>query len=122
MGLFHVSLFYRSGPILAASCRELFRGDVGEASTGGANPHAGIIEPKLGSMLYTVILEQEADGGYVATVPALPGCVSQGDTREEVMRNIREAADLYIEDCIAAGDPVPSEAGREYVELKTGTH
>ena len=62
-------------------------------------------------MRYTVILEQEADGGYVATVPALPGCVSQGDTRDEVMRNIREAADLYIEDCIAAGDPVPTEAG-----------
>ena len=57
-------------------------------------------------MRYTVILEQEADGGYVATVPVLPGCVSQGDTRDEVMRNIREAADLYIEDCIAAGDPI----------------
>ena len=74
------------------------------------------------SMRYTVILEQEADGGYVATVPALPGCVSQGDTHDEVMRNIREAADLYIEDCVAAGDPVPSEAGKEYLELKTGTH
>jgi predicted RNase H-like HicB family nuclease len=71
-------------------------------------------------MRYTVILEQEADGGYVATVPALPGCVSQGDTRDEVMRNIREAADLYIEDCIAADDPVPIEVGREYCELTTG--
>ena len=71
-------------------------------------------------MRYTVILEQEVDGGYVATVPALPGCVSQGDTRDEVMRNIREAAGLYVEDCIAAGDPVPTEAGREYCELKTG--
>jgi predicted RNase H-like HicB family nuclease len=70
---------------------------------------------------YTVILEQEPDGGYVASVPALPGCVSQGDTRDEVMKNIREAADLYIEDCIAAGDPVPTEAGREYFELQTGT-
>jgi predicted RNase H-like HicB family nuclease len=57
-------------------------------------------------MSYTVILEQEPDGGYVATVPALPGCVSQGETRAEVMANIREAAELYIEDCIAAGDPV----------------
>ncbi len=82
-------------------------------------------------MRYTVVLEQEEDGGYVATVPALrredhpvkpfPGCVSQGDTREEVTRNIREAADLYIEDCIAAGDPVPTEAGREYFELTTTT-
>ncbi len=50
------------------------------------------------------------------------GCVSQGGTRDEVMRNIRETADLYIEDCIAAGDPVPTEAGREYCELVTGTH
>lgn len=68
-------------------------------------------------MRYTVILEREPDGGYVASVPALPGCVSQGDTRDEVMKNIGEAADLYIEDCIASGDPVPTEAGREYFEL-----
>ena len=73
-------------------------------------------------MRYTVILEQEPDGGYVATVPVLPGCVSQGDTREEALKNIREAADLYIEDCIASGDPVPTEGGGEYLELKTGTH
>jgi len=70
-------------------------------------------------MRYTVVLEREADGGYVVTVPALLGCVSQGDTRDEVMRNIREAAHLYIEDCIASGDPVPTEAGREYFELTT---
>jgi predicted RNase H-like HicB family nuclease len=73
-------------------------------------------------MRYTVILEREADGGYVATVPALPGGVSQGDTRDEVMKNIREAADLYIDDCIAAGDPVPTEARRQYFDLMTGTH
>jgi antitoxin HicB len=72
-------------------------------------------------MRYTVILEQEPDGGYVATVPVLPGCVSQGDSREDVLKNIREAMDLYVEDCIASGDPVPTEAGREYVDLKTGT-
>ena len=72
-------------------------------------------------MRYTVILEQEGDGGYVAVIPALPGCVSQGNTRDEVLANIREAADLYVEDCIASGDPVPTEAGREYVELMTGT-
>ena len=70
-------------------------------------------------MRYTVVLEREADGGYVATVPALPGCVSQGDTRDEVVRNIREAADLYTEDCIASCDPVPTEAGREYFDFTT---
>jgi predicted RNase H-like HicB family nuclease len=72
-------------------------------------------------MRYTVILEQEPDGGYAATVPVLPGCVSQGDNREEALRSIREAADLYIEDCIESGDPVPTETGREYLELTTET-
>jgi predicted RNase H-like HicB family nuclease len=71
-------------------------------------------------MRYTLILEKEDDGGYVAIVPVLPGCVSQGDTREEVIQNIREAAELYIEDCIENGDPIPQEAGREFLELKTG--
>ena len=50
-------------------------------------------------MRYTVVLEQEPDGGYVVSVPALPGCISQGDTRAEALTNIREAIDLYIEDC-----------------------
>ena len=69
-------------------------------------------------MGYTVILEQEPDGEFVALVPALPGCVSQGATRQEVMVNIREAIELYVEDCIAAGDPIPTEAGKEFVELQ----
>jgi len=68
-------------------------------------------------MRYTVILEQEPDGGYVASVPALPGCVSQGDTRPEALSNIHEAIELYVEDCIEAGDQVPSEAGKEFVEV-----
>lgn len=72
----------------------------------------------LKQMSYTVILEQEPDGQYVALVPALPGCVSQGATRQEVMANIREAIELYVEDCVAAGDPVPTEAGKEFVELQ----
>jgi len=71
------------------------------------------------AMGYTVVLEQEPDGGFVASVPALPGCVSQGDTRAEAIANIREAAVLYVEDCAANGDPVPTEAGREYIELTT---
>ena len=68
-------------------------------------------------MRYTVILEREADGGYVASVPALPGCVSQGDTRAEALKNIREAIELYVEDCREAGDPVPTEAGKEFGEV-----
>jgi predicted RNase H-like HicB family nuclease len=71
-------------------------------------------------MKYTVILQRESDGGYVATVPALPGCVSQGDSREEVLKNIEEAIELYLEDVRAAGEPVPVEESREYVEVTTG--
>ncbi len=60
-------------------------------------------------MRYTVVLEREEDGGYVASVPALPGCVSQGDTRAEALKNIREAIALYVEDRRDVGDPVPTE-------------
>jgi predicted RNase H-like HicB family nuclease len=70
------------------------------------------------AMRYTVILEQEEDGGYVVSVPALPGCVSQGDSRGEALANIQEAIKLYVDDCIDAGDPVPIEAGREFVEVE----
>lgn len=69
-------------------------------------------------MRYTVVLEQEADGGYVVSAPALPGCVSQGDTREEALANIQQAIGLYIEDCRDAGDPVPTEAGKEFIEIE----
>jgi predicted RNase H-like HicB family nuclease len=53
-------------------------------------------------MCYTVILQRESDGEYVVVVPSLPGCVSQGDTREEALKNIEEAAELHIEDVKAA--------------------
>ena len=69
-------------------------------------------------MRYTVVLEQEPDGGFVATVPVLPGCVSQGDTREEALQNIREAIDLYIEDCAASGNPIPTEAGKIFIDVE----
>lgn len=50
-----------------------------------------------------IVLDQEADGGFVVSVPSLPGCVSQGDTREEALANIREAITVYLEDCRTAG-------------------
>ena len=59
-------------------------------------------------MRHTVLLEPEDDGGYIVSVPALPGCISQGDTRDEALANIREAISLYVEDCREAGDELPS--------------
>ena len=48
-------------------------------------------------MKFRVILEPSEEGGYTAIVPSLPGCLSEGDTREEALKNIREAIKLYLE-------------------------
>ena len=48
-------------------------------------------------MTLTVVLEPSQDGGFTALVPALPGCISEGETRDEVLTNIREAIELYLE-------------------------
>jgi predicted RNase H-like HicB family nuclease len=60
-------------------------------------------------MRYTVVFEETSDEGFIVSVPALPGCVTQADTHDQARRNIRDAMDLYIDDCRAAGDPVPEE-------------
>lgn len=44
-----------------------------------------------------IILEPSEEGGYTVIVPALPGCISEGDTKEDALRNIREAILLYLE-------------------------
>jgi predicted RNase H-like HicB family nuclease len=44
-----------------------------------------------------VLIRPEAEGGFSVSVPVMPGCHSQGDTLEEALANIREAADLWIE-------------------------
>ena len=59
-------------------------------------------------MPYPVNLEPEPDGGFVATVPMLPGCVSQSDSREQALTNIREAMELFIEDMLAHGETPPA--------------
>ena len=48
-------------------------------------------------MKLRVVLEPSKEGGYTVTVPTLPGCISEGDTKEEALRNIREAIELYLE-------------------------
>jgi len=48
-------------------------------------------------MKLKVILEPSEDGGYTVFVPSLPGCISEGDTVDEAMANIREAIELYLE-------------------------
>jgi len=48
-------------------------------------------------MQLRVILEPSDEGGYTAFVPSLPGCISEGDTRDDALRNIQEAIALYLE-------------------------
>ena len=48
-------------------------------------------------MKLSVVLEPSDDGGFTAVVPSLPGCISEGNTREEAVANIREAIELYLE-------------------------
>lgn len=59
-------------------------------------------------MDYIVIIEPASDGSYSAYVPDLPGCVSCGDTREEVETMIREAIQVHLESLREHGDPVPA--------------
>ncbi len=69
------------------------------------------------ALSYTVVLEKDPSGLVVAHVPALRGCVSQGKNKREAMRNVREAIALFVESLIDHGQPVPTETGREIVEL-----
>ena len=48
-------------------------------------------------MRLKIILEPSDEGGYTAIVPVLPGCISEGDDREETLRNIRQAIELYLD-------------------------
>ncbi len=48
-------------------------------------------------MLLTVVFEPSDEGGYTIYVPSLPGCISEGDTKEEALNNIKEAITLYLE-------------------------
>ena len=48
-------------------------------------------------MKLTIVLEPSNDGGYTVYVPTLPGCLSEGDGKEDAIQNIREAIELYLE-------------------------
>jgi predicted RNase H-like HicB family nuclease len=63
-------------------------------------------------MVFRIVLEPSDEGGFTATVPVLPGCVSEGESVEEAMANIREAIELYLE---PIGD---ADGGREGVLVK----
>ncbi len=59
-------------------------------------------------MRLRVVLEPSDEGGYTVYVPSLPGCISEGDSREEALENIREAIELYLEP--SESQPLADEA------------
>lgn len=68
-------------------------------------------------MKYRVLIEQDEDGVFVAEVPSLPGCISQGRTRTEATENIKEAIALYLDSLSAYNEPVPPPITEELVEV-----
>jgi len=69
------------------------------------------------TMRYRVLIQQDEDGIYMAEVPSLPGCVSQGSTRQEAVTNVREAIAAYLESLDEHGEPIPPPITEEIVEL-----
>ena len=68
-------------------------------------------------MRYRILLEQDEDGIFIAECPALPGCVSQGNTRAEALKNIQDAIKGYIESLKKHNEPIPPPIEEEIVEV-----
>lgn len=64
-------------------------------------------------MKLKVVLERQDEGGFTVFVPSLPGCISQGDTKDEALKNIKEAIELYLE----SKDDIVLEESIEIVEV-----
>lgn len=68
-------------------------------------------------MKYRVVIEVDEDGMYVVSVPSLPGCISQGKTREEALRNIKDAIKGYLESLKKHNEPIPPPIEEEIIEV-----
>ena len=68
-------------------------------------------------MRYRVVIEQDEDGVFVVECPSLPGCISQGKTREEALENIRDAVQGYLESLKKHGEPIPPPITEEIIEV-----
>lgn len=67
-----------------------------------------------------IIVTGDEDGnGYVVECPSLPGCISQGDSWEEAIANIKEAIVIWIEDAQEYGEPIPPNSRMQIVDIDT---
>jgi len=69
------------------------------------------------SVKFRVTIEPDEDGIFIAECPALPGCISQGKTRDEAMSNIRDAIQGYLESLKKHGEPIPAPITEAVVEV-----
>jgi predicted RNase H-like HicB family nuclease len=69
-------------------------------------------------MKFRVHIERDEDGMFVAEVPALPGCISQGTTRAEALSNVKEAIEGYLASLRAHGEPIPPPIDEEVIEVR----
>lgn len=67
---------------------------------------------------YTVRFESSPDGGYVATVPALPAVITQGETLDEARAMAEDAIRLYLEYLVEQGESIPTDVDTQAVEEK----
>ena len=68
---------------------------------------------------YRVLIEQDEDGLFVAECPSLPGCVSQGATRDEALANVKDAIAGYLESLRKRNEPIPPSIWEATVEVPT---
>jgi len=68
-------------------------------------------------MKFRIIIEQDEDGEYIAQCPTLPGCISQGKTREEALTNIKDAIYGYLASLKKHDEPIPPAIEEETVEV-----
>ncbi|MBI4042102.1 MAG: type II toxin-antitoxin system HicB family antitoxin [Deltaproteobacteria bacterium] len=68
-------------------------------------------------MRYRILIERDEDGIFVAECPSLPGCISQGNTRQEALVNIQDAIKGYIESLQKHNEPIPPSIDEEIVEI-----
>ena len=71
----------------------------------------------MDKMKFRIVIEQDEDGTYVVECPTLPGCISQGKTREEAVRNIKDAIHGYLESLKKHNEPIPPPIYEEVVEV-----
>ena len=71
-------------------------------------------------MKFRVVIEQDEDGKFIASCPTLPGCASDGNTRDEAVANMKDAMEGYLASVLKSGDPIPTPVSEEIVDVDLG--